>query len=279
MWKSWKQHWPEYVIEAWCLGTFMLSACAFAALLGYPNSPLASSIRSPFQSRLLMGCAMGLTAFSLIYSPWGKRSGAHMNPAVTFTFWRLGKVASSDAVAYVLAQFAGAILGVLTAWILFGAWVADFAVNFAVTIPGTAGVAAAFVAELLLSFILMSVILTVSNSGPLAKYTGLFAAGLVALFILAEAPISGMSMNPARTYGSAVFARLWTDIWIYFLAPPIGMLLASEAYVRLRGAGSVLCAKLHHHNSQRCIFRCGYAGRAATPADDVTKPAVPATIR
>jgi aquaporin Z len=97
----------------------------------------------------------------------------------------------------------------------------------------------------------------------IARYTGLFAAFLVATYIIVEAPISGMSMNPARTFGSAFSARVWTALWIYFTAPPLGMVLAAEVYLRLRGARSVLCAKLHHQNSQRCIFRCGYTTRAA----------------
>ena len=69
-----------------------------------------------------------------------------------------------------------------------------------------------------------------------------------------------MSMNPARTFGSALSARVWTALWIYFLAPPLGMLLAAELYVRGHGARRVLCAKLHYHNTRRCIFHCGYAG-------------------
>jgi aquaporin Z len=210
-----------------------------------------------------MGCAMGLTAIAIIYSPWGKRSGAHMNPAMTFTFWRLGKVASQDALSYVLAQFAGGIGGVLLVGALLHVWVSDPAVNYAVTTPGSDGWPAAFVAELLISFVLMFAILTVSNTDKLARYTGLIAASLVATYITFEAPISGMSMNPARTLGSAFSAHVWTALWVYFTAPPLGMILAAEVYVRLRGAGAVLCAKLHHQNSQRCIFRCGYAARAA----------------
>jgi aquaporin Z len=76
----------------------------------------------------------------------------------------------------------------------------------------------------------------------------------VALFISLEGPLSGMSMNPARTLGSALFAWDWTALWIYFLAPPAGMLAAAELYVRQRGRGAVFCAKLHHQNAKRCIF-------------------------
>jgi len=79
---------------------------------------------------------------------------------------------------------------------------------------------------------------------------------LVAAYITLEAPISGMSMNPARSFASAVPASHWADLWIYFTAPLIGMLSAAEFFLRTKGPAHVLCAKLHHENSKRCIF-CG----------------------
>jgi aquaporin Z len=241
----------------------MVSACFFATLLGYPQSPVALWIVSPLWQRVVIGLAMGSTAMAIIYSPWGKRSGAHLNPAVTFTFWRLGKVAGQDAINYGIAQFTGGVTGVLLAGAVLRPWVSHPAVNYAVTVPGSGGWPVAFVAELLISFVLMSVVLLATNSKTFAPYTGLLAGTLVAVYIILEAPISGMSMNPARTFGSAFAAHVWTGWWLYFTAPPLGMILAAEAYVHLRGARAVLCAKLHHHNSQRCIFRCGYAARAA----------------
>ena len=103
-------HWPEYLIEAGALGTFMASAAAFAAVLYYPASPAAALVSNELMRRGFMGLAMGATAVAIIYSPWGQRSGAHMNPAVTLTFFRLGKVARRDLIGYILAQFAGAIV-------------------------------------------------------------------------------------------------------------------------------------------------------------------------
>src|SRR3974390_885042 len=167
------KHWPEYLIEAACLGAFMISACAFASLLGYPQSPAHMWLMSGIPQRVVMGLAMAFTAIAIIYSPWGKRSGAHMNPAVTLTFWRLGKIAPWDAFFYLTSQFIGGITGVLVARILLRSWVADPAVNFAVTIPGRYGAAVAFGAETGTSFILMSVILVVSNAQSLARFTGL----------------------------------------------------------------------------------------------------------
>jgi len=257
--EAFRKHWPEYFMEAACLGTFMISACTFASLLGYPQSPAHMWVASGIGRRAVMGLAMALTAIGIIYSPWGKRSGAHMNPSVTMTFWRLGKIESWDAIFYVLSQFAGGIAGVLIARRFLRSWIVHPDVNFAITIPGRYGAWAAFLAEILISFVLMFVILVVSNREAVARFTGVFAGGLVATYIIFEAPVSGMSMNPARTLGSAFSAHVWTALWIYFCAPPLGMLLAAELYVRVQGAKSVRCAKLHHQNSQRCIFRCGYA--------------------
>lgn len=250
-------HWREYVIEAGLLGAFMVSACAFTTLIEHPASPVFHAVPDPFLRRLLTGCAMGATAIALIYSRWGKRSGAHMNPAVTLTFTRLGKVAPRDAIAYTAAQFLGGALGVvLSAWIL-GPLLAQERVRWAVTVPGSAGRAAAFGGELVIAFILMTVILRVSNHPRFAAWTGLCAGFLVAAYITLEAPLSGMSMNPARTLASALGAHEWTALWLYFTAPPLGMLLAAEVYLRTQGRGAVFCAKLHHQNAEPCIF-CEY---------------------
>ena len=250
-----KRHWPEYLMEAACLGLFMISAFTFGTILEHPVSLLHQAIPSSLLRRFLMGVAMGSTAILIIYSPWGKQSGAHINPSTTLTFFRLGKVAKWDAVFYIVAQFGGAVTGALLASTVLAASVSHPSVNYVITMPGSAGIAAAFIAEVAISFILMSVILHVSNNARLHKLTGLCAGALVAAYITLEAPISGMSMNPARTFASAVPAQYWTALWLYFTAPLIGMLAAAEAYLRSRSP-DIGCAKLHHQNSKRCIF-CG----------------------
>ena len=253
-----KKHWPEYLMEATELGLFMFSACAFTVLLYYPSSPVAKTIHHDVLRRLMMGTAMGSTAIAIIFSPLGQRSGAHFNPSVTWTFFRLGKIEAWDAAFYTLFQFAGGIAGVILASLTLGRLVAHQSVNYAVTLPGSDGPFVALFAEIVISFILMSVVLTVSNTKRLARWTGVFAGTLVATYITIESPISGMSMNPARTLSSAVGAEVWMSLWIYFVAPPVGMLLAAEVYLRLNAGRAVVCAKLHHHNNQRCIFRCNF---------------------
>jgi aquaporin Z len=250
-------HWPEYLIESAAIGTFMVSAGAFAAVLYHPSSPFSGMFSNDLVRRALMGLAMGSTLVAIIYSPWGQRSGAHMNPAVTLTFFRLGKVARPDVVGYIAGQFIGAIAGIAAAAVALGGLVSDPSVNFVTTLPGPTGDAVAFAAEAVISFVLMLTILIVSNHPRVAPFTGICAGLLVWTYITVEAPLSGMSMNPARTFGSALLAHAFPGLWIYFTAPPLGMLLAAEVFTRRFGVQRVLCAKLHHPHYQPCIFGCG----------------------
>jgi aquaporin Z len=256
MMRALREHWPEYLLEAAELALFMVAAGAFTTFLEWPGSPAHQAIAGPFLRRLLIGLAMGLTAIGLIFSPMGKRSGAHMNPAVTLTFLRLGKIRPWDALFYIVAQFIGAMTGVALAALLMHDGFVPPPVNHVATVPGPSGVGVAFMAEFGISFALMLTVLIVGNTPTLARWTGVFAGGLVASYITFEAPLSGMSMNPARTLGSAVAASLWTGLWVYFTAPVLAMLLAAEVHVRSRRA--VYCAKLHHHNGARCIFNCDF---------------------
>src|SRR5204863_7807738 len=158
------RHWPEYAIEAACLGVFMISACVFVTLLEHPLSPARAALADPTLRRLLVGVSMGLTASGLIYSPWGQQSGAHMNPSLTLTYLRLGKIAPADAFGYVMAQFTGGLAGVLVARVALGRAVADAAVNYAATVPGPWGPGLAFLGELVISFARMAMVLVVSHS-------------------------------------------------------------------------------------------------------------------
>ena len=201
-----------------------------------------------------MGLVMGATAIAIVISPWGKRSGGHFNPAITFNFYRLGKVEFWDAWLYVIAQFLGAIGGVtLARYVLRGA-LSNHTVRYAVTVPGVYGSTVAFVAELAISFFLMITVLFATNHKRLAPYTAYFVSVLIATYYTFEAPLSGMSTNPARTFGSALHANYWHALWIYFIAPSMGMLAAGEVFLRVRRGAAPYCAKLHHANNERCIF-------------------------
>ncbi|HET6981986.1 MAG TPA: aquaporin, partial [Myxococcaceae bacterium] len=181
------EHLPEYAIEGALLGAFMLSACTFGVLLEHPDSPVHRAIADPTLRRALMGVAMGTTAIAIIYSPWGGRSGAHINPATTLTFWRLGRIQAKDVAGYVGAQVLGAVLGVALASVLLGRWLGHPAVNYVVTRPGHWGLGAALLAEVAISGILMAVVVMLTGSRH-ARYTGLVVGALVATYIGLEAP-------------------------------------------------------------------------------------------
>ena len=254
-----RPHWPEYLIEAGCLAAFMISAATFATILQHPASPLSRVVGAGLLQRFVMGIAMGLTLIAIVYSPWGLRSGAHLNPALTLTFLRLGKIRGRDAFGYILGQFAGGVGGILAATAILARLPADPWVNYVATVPGPAGAAAACVAEGAISFGMMLLVLAVSNQPRFQQRTGVYAGLLVAVYITFEAPLSGMSMNPARSLGPAVLAHTLDSIWIYFACPLAGMLLAAEVFVRQRGRTHVWCAKLVHVPGGQCIFRCGHA--------------------
>ncbi len=269
-------HWPEYLMEGAELGILMVLACCFATLLEYPASPLHEALTDVAVRRTLMGVAMAATVVALIYSPWGRQSGAHFNPAVTLTFFRLGNVEPWDAGFYIGAHFAGGVIGVLVAAAALGKWLADPSVNYAVTTPGLSGPAAAFAAELVTSFIFMTVVLVAINAPRLERFTGLFVGVMVATFILVETPLSGMSLNPARTFASALPAGVWRGLWVYFTAPPAGMLLAAEAYLRVGRRRSVRTAKLRHDDRKRCIFRCHHHSHDPISAEGGRRASRPA---
>jgi pyruvate/2-oxoglutarate dehydrogenase complex dihydrolipoamide dehydrogenase (E3) component/glycerol uptake facilitator-like aquaporin len=202
-----------------------------------------------------MGLAVGATVIALVTSPWGKQSGGHFNPALTLAFYRLGKIRSSDAFFYVVAQFSGAIAGVCIARYLLPATIGHDAIRYAVTAPGAHGSASAFIGELTISLVLMSTVLFASSRERLIRYTPYLVGFLYATFMVLEAPLSGMSMNPARSFAPALYVSYWHALWLYFIAPTVGMLVAAEIFLHVRGGVPPFCAKLHHTNNKRCIFR------------------------
>lgn len=251
---SLRLHWPEYLMEAGEVAVFIFCVCAFATLLQHPSSPLRYAIVSRTFRRILMGFAIGATVVAIIHTPWGRQSGGHFNPAITLAFYRLGNVAAWDALFYAMAQFCGAVAGVTAAQYLLDGTPANPAVRFAATEPGVHGSSMAFVAEFVISFVLMLTILLVSTRDKVAQNTPYFVGALYAIFIAVESPLSGTSMNPARTFGPALYGGYWHTLWIYFVAPSLGMLAASESFLKMCNRIPPVCAKLHHANNKRCIF-------------------------
>jgi aquaporin Z len=264
-----KRNWPLYVYEAIELALFMVSACAFTIFLFDPLSPAFRLFPSVVVRRALMAIAMGITAVLIIHSPMGKRSGAHFNPVITLTYLRIGKIGLCDAAFYVLFQFLGGVFGVSVASAIFGNSLSKPGIDYVVTVPGQYGIAAAFFAELFMATVLMTVILLLSNRVSLANYVSYSVGVLIAIYVFFFASVSGFSINPARTTGSALFAGIWTAGWLYFVAPSLGMFGAAEVYTRFNGDDCVLCAKLHPDPALPCPFDCHFPGHYHTSELDV----------
>ena len=258
-----RRHWFLYVYEGAELAWFMVAACVATVVLFGVGSPVVGWVPSAAWRRLVMGAAMGGTAVMIIHSPMGKRSGAHFNPAITLTYLWLGKIGVWDGVGYVVGQFAGGVAGVGLVKLAMGRALAQPSVDYAVTVPGIGGTAGAFGAELFMASLLMGVVLVMTNRRGLAAYTSYAVGVLITGYVFFFAPVSGFSINPARTVGSAVWAGVWTAEWVYFVAPLMGMFGAAALYVHWFGIEGVLCAKLHAAPSVLCPFECGVEGHVA----------------
>jgi aquaporin Z len=230
---SLKNHWLDYLMEAAGLMAFMIGAGIFTTLFLYPGSPVQQAVPGDFLRHVGIGACMGVITF-LIVSAIGQKTGAHINPAVTWSFYRQGKIGGWDAIFYTIAQFAGAIIAPIILLALIGTPFTDEKVKFATSQPGPQGVAAAFAAEFVISFILMLAVLFALSSKRLEKLAPAIIGVFIAVYITAVGPISGMSMNPARTLGSALTAGQYKGLWLYFVAPMAAMLLATEVYRRVR---------------------------------------------
>ncbi len=222
-----------YFIEAWGLGMFMVSACFFTTILEYPKSFAHLAIPDPFYRLVIIGVLMGITAYAILNSSWGKLSGAHINPAVTIVNYRLRRISLQDAAMYISFQTIGATAAVYLMQFILGSAFIDKPVQSIVTIPYCGHPLHALIMELTIAFILMLTIQMISNSG-FSTYTTKAAGLLVGIYVVVAGPVSGFGMNPARTFASALPAHNWNSFWIYLTAPVAGMLLGNETYLYIR---------------------------------------------
>lgn len=218
-----------YLYEAGGLAFFVAVASAVTALLEYPGSPVHAAMESRTLRRAVLAVVMGFVVVA-VTAVAGPRSGAHINPAITWAFWRHGKIGAWDAAAYTAAQCTGAVAAALAMRAALGAAFAHPAVDFAVTKPGPGGPGVAFAAEFAISFVFMLTMLAATESRRLEHAVGWIAGALLVIYIIVETPLSGMSLNPARSLGSAVAAPVSPALWLYAVAPTLAMLAAVEAY-------------------------------------------------
>jgi aquaporin Z len=239
-------HWREYVCEFF--GTAVL---LFVGLTGV-------YLVQPWQVPEWLKClTIGLffaTAFVAVsYSPLGKISGAHLNPAITFAFWNCGLMTSLDAFLYIMAQLAGAVLG---SALVFQAlsWSGTL---YAMTLPGQQyPVFLTLVVETVLSFIMIIETFYFMFSNETRRLTALAVGLFVALATCLFAPISGASLNPARSFGPDVYMLQFSSLWIYFVGPLLGSFVAVRVTRALAPDVLPRCSKMGHRNYADRVLKC-----------------------
>ena len=229
-----------------------LVGTAFQLFLGFsvvavmeaPGAPGRRLVGSAGVRLVLIGVAFGVLAAVVATSPLGRRSGAHLNPAVTVGFFARGHTHGHDLVGYTVAQVAGALAAAAGFTAVWGTWAGE--VDSARTVPsvGSPWVAAGIEAALTMGLLL--VVFSMVSSARTARWTPAVVTGVLSGLIWAGAPYTGARMNPARTLGPDVVARGYADVWVYFLGPPAGALLAAGLFTVVARGRTTLTAKLFH---------------------------------
>jgi aquaporin Z len=249
-----KPNWSEYGAEACGTGFNLLVGISAGVLNFSPDFPIAHLIPSPSLRLLLTGLIYAGSGSLFAITPLGKLSGAHINPSVSIAFFARGKMHLHDLAGYLAAQFAGAIVG---AWLLVILWQGHAAdVHDGVTAPGPGyPIWFVFAAEFGMTLMLVLAIFAFLSSHRLMRWTPLMTWLLVAILAWLGAPVSGTSLNPARSFGPSLITWFWSYQWLYWIAPPLGGLCAVVLFRVIARDRKVLTGKLFHVAHYPCIFR------------------------
>jgi aquaporin NIP len=204
------------------IGTFALVFCG-------PGAVIMNDVSGGTVTHVGIAITFGLIVMAMIYSI-GEISGAHINPAVTIAFWASGRFDKKDVLPYITAQMIGALLASAVLYLLFPLHETQGA-----TLP-LGSTMQSFILEVILTFILMFVIIKVSTgSKEIGTMAGIAIGGVVGLEAMFAGPITGASMNPARSIAPAIFSGNFEHLWLYIAAPIIGALLAIVACRAIKG--------------------------------------------
>lgn len=257
------RHWREWVAEL--IGTALLFGVGFAvvAVLVSPFSPVADHVVGI--RFLLVGLNFGLLSALIAVSPLGRRSGAHLNPAVTTAFWLRGDVHRHDLAGYLAAQFVGALIGTAAFGALLGSWASS--IGHARTSAAPVGSAAGVAIEAGLTFGLLIAVFLSLGAMRLARRTPIVVAAVLTVLIWVGSPPTGASLNPARSLAPALIEHNLTGLWIYFAGPLLGAAAAVATLALVQPARAPLTAKLFHDPRRRSTMRCRLpAGPAIRPS-------------
>ncbi|WP_187175289.1 aquaporin [Algoriphagus sp. AK58] len=241
------RYWRAYLSEMAGTALLLLIGLSIVIFLFAAETPMAEIIPNVTHRRMLSGFLFGATGGIISMTAIGRESGAHINPAVTMVFFLFGKIEKRAALAYVISQLMGAVIGCLPLFI-WGAW--GDSIDFGATYPGVGyTVSEAFWGEVSTTFIMVSLLIVFIGFRSIRPFTPMLFPFLYSIMVPIEAAISGTSTNPARSFGPAVVTGIWDSWWIYWAGPILGALLASLVFSAL--AKRITVAKLYHFDTDR----------------------------
>lgn len=239
-------NWTEYFCE--------FTGTAFHVFAGLTGIYLVSLINTADVIKyLVIGLFFAIGLVVVVYSPIGKRSGGHVNPAVSAAFWLNGLMSGIDTVCYIVAQFAGAVLGAWLAFTIFN-WKNPFVT---LTLPGfDYPLLLVLLVEVVITFALIITIFSFVSSSKSGRFTGIAAGIYIILITVLFTTISGASMNSARTFGTAALLLRFDYLLIYFAASVLSTLAAYGLFHGATMGAQPTCCKLCYKTEGPCLFRC-----------------------
>jgi aquaporin Z len=254
-WKVKGHHLEEYACEFIGTALLVMAVIGAVAVVQAAGSPVSAVVKPMSLRLLLTGFIIASSGSLITISPFGRLSGAHLNPAISFGFWLLGKLGRRDMIGYVVSQMVGAVVGALLSKPIFGLPARE--VKFAAMTPGPhIDVGVAFMGELLTTFAMAFAIYWFVSHPALARWTPLMLVGLIPFLVLADGTVSGCGMNPARWLGPAYITKIWEAAWIYLAGPLLGAAIA--VYLRISPLSKhsmPVTAKLFHDSAYRSVFK------------------------
>jgi aquaporin Z len=241
------------------IGTFVMMFIGISAIALNFGTQLVQEVIPSVSIRLLItGILFAGGATLVVYSPAGRISGAHLNPAVTFAFLLEKKLGVRDFFVFSLMQILGSAFAALLALFLWSENARR--VDVGMTLPREGySIVFVFLIEVIITFLLVSLIFYFLHRRNLTRFAGAAVGLLIAVLVFLTAPISGTSLNPARSIGPAMVSFKFSYLWLYVAAPVMGSFIAVTIHKKTPFLHRPLCAKLNHPGKdKRCLYDCNF---------------------